>query len=67
MVKGFWVCDFHLWENTKETMTEEELRTIVQVGHEEGVIEKEEQQMIDNHKQTRRYSGLRARLAGENG
>ena len=35
-------------ENTKETMTEEELRTIVQVGHEEGVIEKEEQQMIDN-------------------
>ena len=23
--------------------------------------------MIDNHKQTRRYSGLRARLAGENG
>lgn len=24
-------------------------------------------QMIDNHKQTRRYSGLRARLAGENG
>ena len=25
------------------------------------------QQMIDNHKQTRRYSGLRARLAGENG
>ena len=19
MVKGFWVCDFHLWENTKET------------------------------------------------
>ena len=35
-------------ENTKETLTEEELRTIVQVGHEEGVIEKEEQQMIDN-------------------
>ena len=24
-------------------------------------------QMIDNHKQVRRYSGLRARLAGENG
>ena len=24
-------------------------------------------QMIDNHKQARRYSGLRARLAGENG
>ena len=35
-------------ESTKETLTEEELRTIVQVGHEEGVIEKEEQQMIDN-------------------
>ena len=35
-------------ESAKETMTEEELRTIVQVGHEEGVIEKEEQQMIDN-------------------
>ena len=35
-------------DGRKETMTEEELRTIVQVGHEEGVIEKEEQQMIDN-------------------
>lgn len=34
--------------NQKETMTEEELRTIVQVGHEEGVIENEERQMIDN-------------------
>ncbi|MBQ7535533.1 MAG: HlyC/CorC family transporter [Stomatobaculum sp.] len=35
-------------ETQKETLTEEELRTIVQVGHEEGVIAKEEQQMIDN-------------------
>ena len=35
-------------EHPSDVMTEEDLRTIVQVGHEEGVIEKEEQQMIDN-------------------
>ena len=35
---------------------------MITVGDEAAV-----QQMIDNHKQTRRYSGLRARLAGENG
>ena len=32
----------------KNTMTETELRTIVKVSHEEGVIEKEERQMITN-------------------
>lgn len=37
----------NLSNNTK-TMTEEELRTIVQVSHETGVIEKEERQMINN-------------------
>ena len=30
------------------TITEHELRTLVNVGHEEGVIEKEERQMIYN-------------------
>ena len=35
-------------ERQAETMTEEELRTIVQVGHEEGVIETGERDMIDN-------------------
>ena len=32
----------------RELMTAEELRTIVQVGHEDGVIENSEQKMIDN-------------------
>ena len=32
----------------RELMTAEELRTIVQVGHEEGVIENSERKMIDN-------------------
>ena len=32
----------------KDTMTENELRTIVEVGHENGVIETEEKQMINN-------------------
>ena len=31
-----------------DDMTEDELRTIVQVGHEKGVIESEEKQMINN-------------------
>lgn len=31
-----------------DTITEEELRTIVEVGHEEGVIESEEKKMINN-------------------
>jgi putative hemolysin len=31
-----------------ETITEEELRTIVDVSHEEGIIEKEERKMINN-------------------
>lgn len=35
-------------EGKKESMTEEELRTIVDVSHEEGVIEKEEKKMINN-------------------
>ena len=40
---------FRIDPNTKtNTMTENELRTIVKVSHEEGVIEKEERQMINN-------------------
>ena len=35
-------------ERPTDVMTEEELRTIVQVGHEEGVIETGEREMIDN-------------------
>lgn len=35
-------------EGKKESMTEEELRTIVDVSHEEGVIENEEKKMINN-------------------
>ena len=32
----------------RDTMTEEELRAIVQVSHEDGVLEKEEKKIIDN-------------------
>lgn len=40
---------FHIDPNAKANpMTETELRTIVKVSHEEGVIEKEERQMITN-------------------
>ena len=35
-------------EHSSDVMTEEDLRTIVQVGHEEGVIETGEREMIDN-------------------
>lgn len=35
-------------ENNGPTMTEEELKTIVTVGHEEGVLEEEEKEMIHN-------------------
>ena len=38
-----------LKKNSKEsTFTEDELRTIMNVSHEEGVIEKEEREMINN-------------------
>ena len=36
------------WSGKTETITEDELRTIVDVSHEEGVIETEEHQMITN-------------------
>ncbi len=36
------------WSGKAETITEDELRTIVDVSHEEGVIETEEHQMITN-------------------
>lgn len=40
---------FHIDPNAKqEAITEDELRTIVDVSHEEGVIEKEELEMINN-------------------
>ncbi|MGN0481957.1 MAG: HlyC/CorC family transporter [Lachnospiraceae bacterium] len=35
-------------EEAQTTLTEEELRTIVDVSHENGIIEKEERQMINN-------------------
>ncbi len=35
-------------EQSKQVMTERELRTIVDVGHEDGVIEDDEKDMIDN-------------------
>lgn len=35
-------------KGNKEHITEEELRTIVDVGHEEGIIENEERKMINN-------------------
>lgn len=34
--------------NRRDDMTEDELRTIVEVGHEKGVIESEEKEMINN-------------------
>ena len=40
---------FGIKSNDKNsTITEEELRTIVKVSHEEGIIEKDERQIIDN-------------------
>ena len=40
---------FHINPNEKHTtITENELRTIVDVSHEEGVIESEERKMITN-------------------
>lgn len=40
---------FHIDTNAKDnTMTEDELRTIVDVSHEDGVIEEEEKEMINN-------------------
>lgn len=39
---------FHIDRNAKQAMTESELRTIVDVSHEEGVIEKDEKEMINN-------------------
>ena len=35
-------------ENTKKAMTESDLRTIVDVSHEDGVIESEEKELIYN-------------------
>lgn len=39
---------FHIDRNAKQAMTESELRTIVDVSHEEGVIEQDEKEMINN-------------------
>lgn len=38
----------HVQTNTENTMTEMELRTVVDVSHKDGVIEKEEREMIYN-------------------
>ena len=37
-------------EKKKDAITEEELRTIVEVSHEEGIIENEERKMINNRR-----------------
>ena len=44
----FCVCSGIDPDGKNRTMTEQELRTIVDVSHEDGVIEKEEKQMIYN-------------------
>ena len=41
------LCGFKKGDN-KDIMTEEELRTIVEVGHEDGIIENEEKMIIEN-------------------
>lgn len=48
IVTKFFVKLFGGSEDTGPTMTEEELKTIVTVGHEEGVLEDEEKEMIHN-------------------
>lgn len=48
MITGFLIRLFGGDKNDGPSLTEEELKTIVTVGHEEGVIEEEEKEMIHN-------------------
>ena len=48
IITGFFIRLLGGDKTSGPTLTEEELKTIVTVGHEEGVIEKEEKEMIHN-------------------
>ena len=49
VLAGFFLRLFHIdTKNHKKTITETELRTFVNVSHEEGVIESDERQIINN-------------------
>lgn len=48
LISGLFLKLFHVDPNSQPVITENELRTIVDVSHEEGVIESEERQMITN-------------------
>ena len=47
-ITGFFMLVLHVDKNKRSTMTENELKTYVDVSHEDGVIESEEREMIYN-------------------
>jgi CBS domain containing-hemolysin-like protein len=47
-ISGFFLSLLHIDSSSKSTMTETELKTYVDVSHEEGVIEQEEKKLIYN-------------------